>query len=300
MKAEMKKPTATILDLRPRLPKRNPLAFIKPIITPPASERSERAEILDLRGKRKLYCVVGLGDVGKSTWLTWMLERPGVDFENVALASVLAPYDTGNSEVEAYHALANRFGNRVMVPEGDPTMWLSLLLSQVLQPATVDEAAPHVVIDFGAGGEAALLGLCGRLGTQAVLDEFAKAALVPVLVAPFSPREECLAPLAALRQIGFCPPATLLLPNHGRVTGSLPPSLAFAAIREHPIYEEALGRGAVEVWIPPCHGMHAVEGLHITLASQTAPLIADRLGIAHWRDTMEKRFRPVSEKGWLL
>jgi hypothetical protein len=121
------------------------------------------------------------------------------------------------------------------------------------------------------------------------------SGLEPVLVMLLSPRVGDLTLLEALDQARFQPRATLLVLNLGRGDAS-----EFDALREHSVYQAAVGRGAAEVWMPKNHAARMVEGWGLGFAAAVGDdrlAMLDRSRVKVWLEQMEEAFECV--KSWL-
>jgi hypothetical protein len=261
-------------------------------------EAAVRAETpaVDLPPGPRAVFLLGPGNVGKTTyarWLVWrMAERGG--------SASLAALDPGR------RSLSTWFGDVAEPPTKDTT-GTARYLADLLQ-ATM-EAKTSLLMDFGAGGDTALL----RLMREApdLVSAMQTEGVTPVAFYLTGPRVDDLDAMVQLEAAGFQPKATAILLNEGRIPDpSVLPEDAFAGITAHSRYRQLLTRGAVSIWLPRLdfETMTEIESkrLHFGQARDgqvpegaTFPPIGglNRSRVRRWLDGMEHMHAPITT--WL-
>ena len=143
-------------------------------------------------------------------------------------------------------SLSTWFGDVAEPPTKDTT-GTARYLADLLQ-ATM-EAKTSLLMDFGAGGDTALL----RLMREApdLVSAMQTEGVTPVAFDLTGPRVDDLDAMVQLEAAGFQPKATAILLNEGRIPDpSVLPEDAFAGITAHSRYRQLLTRGAVSIWLP--------------------------------------------------
>lgn len=246
---------------------------------------------IDLTGKPKVVMAIGAGSTGKTTMLRWLCERALERDDGTDLA--LATADPVNRELAAYFPAT-------MSPNGhDTAAWLEGLLSWVMTEGR------SAAIDFG-GGDTSLAKVVQQANDLVGLLQ--SAGVEPVALYLLSPRVSDLTPLAVMERAGFKPPATVLILNKGRADAYGEPAEEFRQIRKHSVYQAALARGAVEIWMPRLFAAKVIEDRRLGfvqakdgVAPEGKPEmllgVFDRSRVRAWLVAMEEAFKPV--ESWL-
>ena len=162
------------------------------------------------------------------------------------------------------------------------------------------------VIDFG-GGDTSLTRLISEVPD--IVEMMQGAGVHPVALYLLSPRLGDLSALGTLEAAGFRPKATAIIRNEGVADPTLPRERAFARTMHHPVYEAAIARGAVPLWMPRLHAAKEVEDRRITFAQARDGMMPEgRQGVPMnpfdsgrvrvWLDHMAAELAPV--RSWLL
>jgi hypothetical protein len=105
--------------------------------------------------------------------------------------------------------------------------------------------------------------------------------------------------LAYLRDLEtvFAPPHTAIVLNAGMVPTGRSPTTAFAPILEHPVFLDAITRGAKVLKMPRLGVMQDVDARRLSFAAATEgaalPPTARQM-VQMWRRDMEKAFEEVT------
>src|SRR5271166_2278005 len=94
------------------------------------------------------------------------------------------------------------------------------------------------------GGDVSLIRTIDAMPTLA--DSLEEQGIGLVAAYMLTPRVDDLASLVTFERRGFRPRATALILNLAKADTPT----AFDAVRRHPVYKEAIARGAVEIWMP--------------------------------------------------
>ena len=118
------------------------------------------------------------------------------------------------------------------------TDWLDDLVN------TQAETRMSLLLDMG-GGDQVFKRFAASLDLAALLQA---EGIMPVALHFFGPDIDDLGYLRDIEESGaFCPAQTVLVLNAGLIKDTRPVDVAFAGMREHPIYLAALKRGAKEI-----------------------------------------------------
>ena len=210
----------------------------------------------------------------------------------VALAAALDPQN---------RSLATWFQD-VMQPDTNDGVQTARWLSDYLDYLMAQKAS--AILDFG-GGDTALAKMVHEVPDLCAV--MTAAGVAPVACYMIGPRVEDLASLDALEQAGFQPPATMIVLNEGRVDSSLSRDEAFARVFRHSVFKQALGRGALALWMPRLEPEVAadIEGRRLTFGqardgqvppdAKFAPIGGfKRSMVRRWLEAMEHEFGPVA------
>jgi hypothetical protein len=112
-----------------------------------------------------------------------------------------------------------------------------------------------------------------------------ESGIAPVAVYTLGPRVDDLASLASFEALGFRPAATVLVRNEGLSDPMAEREESFARVLRHSAYKAAVGRGAVEIWMPRLDAAVAQE------------IEAKRLSFVQARDALSPKGRKVAPLG---
>ena len=246
---------------------------VAPVLAP------ARGPGLDLAGKPKVWFTIGRGRIGKTTLIRWAAEMGEAHDGQVICAAA----DPVNRSLRVY---LDGVAEPPTSDAADVAQWLQELLLFALKEKM------SALIDLG-GGDTSLHRLLVTMPDLAAVMEDEGVAPVAVHVIGSDPHD--LAPLAATEAAGFKPAATMLVLN--QMTGR--PD-RFSDVIRHSAFQAALGRGAVQVWMPLLtpDAARAVDGrrLHFTKVGDTlGPFIG--ASVRAWLKAMGEEFAPVSS--WL-
>lgn len=235
---------------------------------------------IDLRGRAKVWFVIGRGRIGKTTLIRWTAEtltaRGG--------QSVYAAADPVNRSLKVF------LEDVAEPPTDDPAEvaeWLQGLLAFAMEGE-----GTSALVDLG-GGDTSLSRLLRLMPDLASVME--KSSVAPVAVHVIGADEHDLVPLAAMEEAGFQPKATALVFNEA--TGTRP---EFSRVMQHSVVQAALRRGAVPLWMPKLSPavvrLVDARGLQFTRAADDLGLLAGA-PVRVWLQGMARQFEPVSS--WL-
>lgn len=267
------------------------------LASPPLSEKpaAGRAVVAaDLARFAKLWLLIARGGAGKTMLARWL---GGCLIERTDLAkTVMLDLDPTN------RSLSRSFEN-VQQPRTRQSSDVEAFFRSAIDFIGRDVA--NGVVDFGGGGDAALMKL---VELNAGFDRDLEAKGVG-LVASYvlTPSVDDLSVLRSFEDAGFQPKATALILNMGRAE-----RLAdFGAVRAQAVYKTAVARGAVEIVMPALeplslareierkrlHFHDARDGI-VPTGLKVAPI--DGLNAAlvrQWLAKMDEAFAPI--QGWL-
>jgi len=250
-----------------------------PTTTASPMRAAQHGAVLDLAGKPKVWFTIGRGRIGKTTLLRWAAEMGEANEGRVICAAA----DPVNRSLRVYlDGVAEPPTNDA----ADVAQWLQELLLFALQEKM------SALVDLG-GGDTSLHRLLGTMPDLASVMEEEGVSPVAVHVIGSDPHD--LVPLATTEAAGFRPAATMLVLN--QMTGR--PD-RFSDVIRHSAFQAALGRGAVQVWMPLLtpDAARAVDArhLHFTQVGNTlGPFIG--ASVRAWLKAMSDEFSPV--KSWL-
>lgn len=244
----------------------------------------------DATARPKLVVPLGRGGRGKTWWLRWALERA----QNAGRLVAVADADRTNATLSAYF-------DGVLTPpsadDADMRDWFIAFCEQLI------ERHLTALLDLG-GGDLLLKRLAREVGLADFLDSH---GIQPVAVHVIGPDRDDLAYLRDLETDRlFAPQATLLVLNEALVPLGRSTQAAFGGVLDHPIFQDAVKRGARPVWMPRLVPAHQVDGRRLTFAAAEVSRVKqgqdpiglwDRQMIANWRRAMEENFAPVAD--WL-
>lgn len=260
-----------------------------------ASAGTTRASAaIDLTGKPKVLFLAGPGGTGKTMLARWI----GWQMTQEKRSSLMAALDPQN------RSLATWFEGVETPPTNDSTQ-VARWLRDVLKFAM--EQKQSAMLDFG-GGDTAL----SRLVDTApdFVDAMTAAGVEPVAIYTLAPRQDDLAVLEMLENLGFKPNATALVLNEGRVDSTLSRDEAFARIIRHSAFRAAIGRGAIPIWMPRLEPEVAqeIEGKRLQFGQARDGQVPDgakfapiggfeRSMVKRWLERMDQEFAPI--RTWL-
>ena len=249
---------------------------------------------IDLSDRAKVWFAIGPGRSGKTTLLRYIAEQIAATGHE----AIFAALDPQNRSLKGF------LDGVLEPPTNDAAAvakWLERLLRHMM-------AGPHSgLLDLG-GGDTSL----GRLldAVPELAEAMDGAGVSPVAIYTLGPRVDDLASLATFDARGFQPEATALVLNEGLADPTLPREEAFARVIRHSAFRAAIGRGAVQLWMPRLDPSVAAEveakRLHFGDARdaiqpegrQVGPLGPfDRSRVRKWLASMEAELAPV--RSWL-
>lgn len=262
-----------------------PLGVVATVADRPVSATGGAA--VDLTGKPRVVMVFGPGRSGKSSWLRWAVER-----------SHAADGDPVLATVDASRPTLKRFFPGALSPRSaeGAMLWLEKLLGRLI------ETRKTAAIDFSA--DMSLVPLLSQVPDLQQM--MVGAGVEPVALYLLTPRSDDLTVLKSMEDTGFRPAATGLILNLGTLPAGADAEQAFAQVRRHSVYRAAIGRGAVEVWMPKLHAAKAIEdrsASFLAAASNVVPAGMPALGIfdpgrtRDWLRQMDESFAPLAS--WL-
>ncbi len=263
--------------------------------TPAFDEAAVRSG-LDLRGKPRVWFMIGAGNSGKTVEVRWMVGR----MAEQGREAILAALDPAN------RSLATWFDGVEQPPNSDGAQtarWLREFLSFIM-----NEKSHNAILDFG-GGDTSLAKLIDAApGIASTLED---AGIAPVACYTLTPRLDDLAALESFENAGFRPKATVLMFNEGRVDSTMSRDEAFTRIGRHSAVRSALARGAVPVWMPRLEPevMAEIEGKRLSFGqardgitppdAKFAPVGGlERAMVGRWLERMEQAHAAIPS--WLL
>jgi hypothetical protein len=209
-----------------------PPVTLAPTVRPSAAALVDRPPGVDLSGKPKALFFIGRGRIGKTHLLRWAAETSaerGADF-------IVSAADPTN------RALVNYLDDVAQPPTTDPVEVRDWLLS-LLQHAMSENVS--LMIDLG-GGDTSLTELLKVLPNLTELME--EGGLAPVALHLVGTDAHDLHALATTEQMGFLPRATAIVLNE--VYARSGQRYRFDEVTGHPVYQAAINRGAVPIWMP--------------------------------------------------
>ena len=286
------KPKATVIQFRsrPDLEGEDEL----PVGLPPSSSSRPRmasaSPAIVLTDKPKVWFAIGPGRSGKTMVLRWAAEMSA----NQGGSPIVAAADPQN------RSLKNYLDNVAEPPTNDATAtsrWLEALLRHVMEEKT------SALVDLG-GGDTALHKLLTTVPD--LTDALDGAGVAPVAVYTLGPRVDDLAALASFEALHFRPAATVLIRNEGLADPMTDRDDVFARVLRHSAYRAAVGRGAMEIWMPRLDPtvVQELEAKRLSFVQardaiqpegrKITPLGPfDRSRVRHWLNTMSAEMEPI-------
>ena len=251
-----------------------------------SARRADMAEAADPEPmpaeQPKMVVTHGRGGTGKSTGVRILKERADEAGRPVAIADA----DRTNATLGSFYADVVRPEYR---GEQGVTDWLDDLVN------TQAETRMSMLLDMG-GGDQVFKRFAASLDLAALLQA---EGIMPVALHFFGPDIDDLGYLRDIEESGaFCPAQTVLVLNAGLIKDTRPVDVAFAGMREHPIYLAALKRGAKEIVLPRLSCMQEVNSRRLSFAGAEKALgLTNRQRVAMWRRDVAKALAPVAD--WL-
>ena len=249
-------------------------------------------EGVNLSGKPKIILLAGRGKTGKTTAIRWMAEQALANQRSLLMGDLDPTNASFSTYFQGVHRPADADSPAIMLK------WLEQFVSHAIRHRQT------AVVDLG-GGDTTLRRLVDELPELAQMAVEEGSALV--MFYHVGPQVDDLSPMATMEERGFQPEATAIVMNEAGVDPGLTREQAFARIHKHRVFREALGRGAVPVWMPRLLVADAIEArrLHFlpTRDGATGPdgkpaLGAfDRARLRSWLNAMEAQFAGV--RTWL-
>jgi len=251
----------------------------------------------------RLVFTFGRGTRGKSFWARWAIDRA----LNAGRDIVIGDFDRQNQSLRTLYGDA-----RCTVPAGAEDADVEEGLRDLAEAAM--EQPRTGIVDFGAG-DTTLRRVSRKLGGFARFLEENRVGCTAVHV--FGPSLDDLAVLKDLepqpkardeleRQGVFAPRSTILVLNEALVPPGSSPERSYKPLISHPVFQAAVERGAVPVFMPRLDVAREIElkrlGFIAAEAGQPGP-DGTRIGpwnrslIRTWRQTMETIHQDVL--GWL-
>lgn len=246
---------------------------------------------IDLSDRPKIVLLAGRGKTGKTTSARWMADRALANDRTLLMGDL----DPTNATFSTWFSDVSRPPD-VDHAEGS-VRWLEKFVGFALQHRMT------ALVDLG-GGDATLRRLVDDMPDLAQTVSSEGAALVMLYFA--GPQVDDLAPVVAMEERGFQPPATALVLNEAAMEPGMSREEGFARLRRHSAFKAALARGAIPVWMPRLLIADQVEArrVHFTEARDGAVRNGaatfgpfDRSRVRIWLDTMEAQFGGVAT--WL-
>ena len=215
----------------PFSPKRQRLPTLPlPLPPDPVREAAAHAAGIDLSGKAKCWFFIGRGRTGKSTLARYVAETSSAAGGEPVVAAV----DPINRSLRSF------LDNVAEPPSTDPAeikIWLRQLIEYLM------ETGQSGLIDLG-GGDTSLLALLRDMPD--LTDIMSGAGVEPVAIYMAGTDQHDLTPMAMASKAGFNPRASAIVLNelHGRRDTD------FDQVMDHPAYQEAISRGALQLWMP--------------------------------------------------
>lgn len=243
-------------------------------------------------GPRAVF-VMGPGRSGKTTLLRYIIESmPG------GTSAAAAALDPQNRSLATF--MADVYQPDVTDPAG-VARWAEGFLAFIMAEKQ------SALLDMG-GGDLSMGKLLADVPDLA--GNLEQAGVQPVAIYTLSPRVDDLGVLAGYEDQGFQPKATAMILNAGLADPTLPREASFARVLRHSVFQAALARGAVPIWMPRLDaGVAAeIEGKRLRFVqARDGKAPDDQLGailgpfnrsrVRKWMAEMEAALTPI--RGWL-
>lgn len=249
-------------------------------------------EGVDLSGVPRILLFAGRGKTGKTTAIRWMAERALAERRPLLMGDL----DPTNASFSTYFKGVQRPDDA-----DDPAVTLKWL------EGFIQHAIRHklnAIVDLG-GGDLNLRRLVDDL--PGLVDMMTADGAAPVLFYHVGPQVDDLSPIATLEGRGFQPEATAIVMNEAAIEPGSGRLQAFARLKRHSVFREALARGVVPVYMPKLLVADAIEARRLRfLDARDGAVDADgkaafgafdRARVRHWLDAMERQFAGV--RTWL-
>jgi len=249
------------------------------LVEKPVNDMSTSA----LADQTKFVVAEGRGRTGKSAVLRTLKERAMMAGRDVAVADA----DRTNATLASFFADVVRPD---YTDEAEMSAWLDELCN------SQNDTRMTVILDIGASGHGIFLRFASELR---LADLLTKVGIVPVSIHCIGPDPDDLNPLGEIQKVeGWCPPQTILLLNEALIKNNRPVDVAFADVRNSPIYQAALKRGAREVLFPRLACMDEINARKLSFEEAETKLgLTNRQRVYLWRQAVAKAWEPVAD--WL-
>jgi len=261
----------------PPPPAAAPPVTLAPVVRPSTALINHPPGV-DLSGKPKALFFIGRGRVGKTHLLRWAAETSaerGGDF-------IVSAADPTN------RALVNYLDDVAQPPTTDPLEvrdWLLAFLQHAMSRSV------SLMIDLG-GGDTSLTELMKVLPNLTEVME--EGGLAPVALHLMGTDAHDLHALAITEQMGFQPKATAIVLNEVYARGGQ--RYRFDELTSHPVYQAAINRGAVPIWMPALieevARYCARDGGRFLELPSSKPFFAQAL--KNWHRAMSAEFSPIA------
>lgn len=247
-------------------------------------ERSAGPAPLDLSGTRKVWFFAGRGRTGKTTLLRWIAERSSAGSADVSYIDM----DRTNAALTSYIDGVQRLP---ATDDATAVNWLQRALDRLTR------SQASALVDLG-GGDTVLMRLVEEV--PGVAEMLSEAGLELVMAYLLGPQPDDLSPLATFLELGFTPPASLLVLNEGLLAPGVAADTGFNIIRRHSAFARAAAAGAVVVRFPRLLPAAEIERRRVHFGEARdgqgpAPLGPfDRARIRLWLERMDEEFAPVA------
>lgn len=231
----------------------------------------------------KFIVVQGRGRCGKTTLVRVLVER----MEAAGRDAFVVDIDRSIASLGAFIHGVNRPPS---LDDYSLTDWLHALVNtQVADKSTV-------VADVGGGDL-----LFGKVSAEiGLVDLLGSVGVLPISLWVLGPETEALPMLSEAQSSGFWPAASALVLSAALAPPGQPLHVAFAPVRNHPIYRGALAAGAREVVFPRLGCLARVNEREISFgkAAQDATFgLTYSHMVRMWQKACEEALIPIEE--WL-
>lgn len=253
---------------------------------------AEVVEGVDLSGVPRVLLFAGRGKTGKTTAIRWMAERALGERRPLLMGDL----DPTNASFSTYFKGVQRPDDA-----DDPAVTLKWL------EGFIQHAIRHklnAVVDLG-GGDLNLRRLVDEL--PGLADTMVAEGVAPVLFYHVGSQVDDLSPVATMEGRGFQPEATAIVMNEATIEPGLGRVQAFARVKRHSVFRDALARGAVPVYMPKLLVADAIEARRLRfLAARDGAAgedgkatfgAFDRARVRSWLEAMDRQFAGV--RTWL-
>lgn len=257
---------------------KNPMGTTAPQETP-GLDRSE------------IHVALGRGRTGKTTWARWAIERA----ERAGRSITTADGDRNNASLTSFYPNCER---PAAADEPTVTAWLERLTADL-----VDRRA-RMVLDMG-GGDRMFANVASHHDFNSILPENGVDLVAWYFL---SGGRDDFETVVFMENLGFKPPRTVIVLNHGLAPPVAAGEDPFAAALESKSVRSVIDRGAKVVRMPatPLKTMVEADGLYIGIRAAMErkvptdehgnPLVGGPRPLDLWRSTELKRWLEAMEK----